>query len=242
MNEAIENSATVFDSQRERDQIKLLQIEKSIRANITDIKRKIYDIGKLLSEAKKILPHGQFQRWIEETFGGELPYSTAALYKDIYDHFKDKPEMVRYIPVSLLLFLKQKEFPEQIINLIEEDPEGYAKVVDIQAFKRTYADYKKGKKTIYDFWADTGEDVNVAFALLRDKKLARQFDNTQKTIRLGFSEIDKGIRLVKNLSQLPPPALRDYYNKQFDKRIDMLQKAKAAFNDIYLSDRKVSNL
>jgi Protein of unknown function (DUF3102) len=233
---------TVFDNLFERDKARILSITRSIEQNIRTIKKSVYDIGRLLSEAKKVLPHGQFQPWIKETFGRELPVPTAEAYKAIYDHFKNKPDMVRYRPVSMLLLMKQKQFPSEIIELIQEDPEGYGKVIDIKTVKKISEAYKKGKKTLIEFWAETGKDIDIAFGLLSDKNRLKQFNSTQKNIKLGFSRIDTGLRLVKDLFISPPPsALIDYYIKEIDARIDGLQKTKTDLNAMHLSENRASN-
>jgi hypothetical protein len=237
----IDDNTSVLDSLRHRDLKKMERLEKGIRKNITTIKNKVYEIGKLLFEAKKTLPHGQFQRWIEETFGHELPYSTAAAFKDIYDHFNDQPAMVKHIPISILLLLKQKEFPEEILKMIEADPGGFAKVVDIEQFKKTYAGFKKGKKSVEDFFTYRKFVLDRFFADESCEQLLRKYENTKRAMR-WFYEMDKVIDEVEYFSnhygqeyRVPDdylPAFIDYYNNEMDIRIDRLQKAKAAFNAV----------
>ena len=55
-------------------------IADEIRLKVGSIKRNIYDIGKLLTKAKKITDHGKFKEWIKENF--EFSYQTA---KQLYE-------------------------------------------------------------------------------------------------------------------------------------------------------------
>lgn len=102
----------------ERSQI--TNIERGIQACIINIKKDAYQIGKLLDKAKTVLPHGRFQTWVESTFGDDLPYSTANLYKNIYQTFEDRPGVVQHIPTKYLSAFTQKRFPDEALMVIKK--------------------------------------------------------------------------------------------------------------------------
>jgi len=214
-------------------QERIQSIELKIRGKLETIKRNIFEIGQLLSTARIIIgDEGSYQSWIKERFADELPYSTAALYKKIYDRYPHNPKMIQYIPVSILLRLVQKDFPERVIKLFEDDPEGYGKSVNIKKFKESADDYKKGRITEYEFWAETKGCVDFAFDLLSKENQKKKFDVVLAKMRSGFSKINIGMSLIAYYKLLPPPPpLRNFYNKLFDEKIANLQKLKVEFND-----------
>jgi len=74
----------------------ITKIGRQIWGILEGKKRDIYDIGRLLSQAKNtFIAHGQFIPWIKETFGDELPYSTVWNYMKMYETFEGKPEMIQ---------------------------------------------------------------------------------------------------------------------------------------------------
>lgn len=225
------DQATVVDSLRPNHQDKLRAIELNIRGRLVVIKKNIFVIGQLLSAAREIIgDDGTYQQWIRETFADELPKSTAALYKHIYDRFNTQPSMILYLPVSILLRLGQMEFPETVLKLFEEDPEGYGKL-NQKKFKKAYDNYKQGRITEYEFWAQTKGCIDKAFELLTDRNQKKKFDLVVAQVRSGFSKIGTGISLVGKLKTAALPLdLRDFYNKQFDKQISKLKKMREEFN------------
>jgi hypothetical protein len=72
---------TVFEGLNLATQKKILGIETDINSRLLNIKTDIYMIGKLLSQAKGILPHGTYQRWVEETWEKELPYQRRRILR-----------------------------------------------------------------------------------------------------------------------------------------------------------------
>ena len=79
----------IYQGLTKSEKVKLLQIQTEVRTRFTNMKRDAFAIGEQLTEAKRILPHGKFQAWIEEEFQNELPYCTANFYMKVYETFKD---------------------------------------------------------------------------------------------------------------------------------------------------------
>ncbi len=120
----------------------VLRIETAIWKKLGGIKKNVYEIGRLLSEAKKIMTHGQYEPWIKDAFGDELPLSTASLYKQIYDRFKDRPDIVLKVPVTYLLEA-MKDLPsgtiEEIEKALQEKIEKQAAKHAKQSIEKQYA-------------------------------------------------------------------------------------------------------
>lgn len=229
---------SALDSLSDHNKRIVLRISRGIRRDLEGIKVKVYDIGKRLSLAKRTVGHGNFQRRIEETFGDELPYSTAAAFKDIYDHFKDKQKLVKCLPVSLLLLMKQKEFSEHLIGMIEADPESFKQNVNVEELKKHYHAYKKGELTLDDFL--TLAMVKASVRLLSLEEFERQLAGIRSDVKMGLKYIKQGVEDLRIFSSriseqyLPTgtfrPRLIDLLSKEIDTRIDELQDIRSRIN------------
>lgn len=211
-------------------------------------KSDIYQIGRLLSEAKRIdIKHGQFQKWIETTFEKQLPLSTAANYMAIYEVCGDKPEMIQYFPITVLMCFIQRAFPEELINKVKEDPEKYSKLIEPKKLKEGFKAYKEAKtkedkkntlQLLCAILDNTKSDPHVAYKLLCDDYLRLEFQNVTKQMDVGFSKINSGINFVNKMDEMNQKGIvrqmllfRERYNEEFDKRIATLQRMKDTFND-----------
>ena len=76
------------------------------------LKIQIYEVGKLLYEAKKQSPHGKFRPWLDEYF--EFSYKTAANFMKVYQVCMGHPEIVEYFSPSCLYVLCNQSFPEDL--------------------------------------------------------------------------------------------------------------------------------
>ncbi|MFY9151098.1 MAG: hypothetical protein WAO52_03720 [Prolixibacteraceae bacterium] len=117
----------LFEGYSSNNKSKLITIETEIQTRICNIKNDIYEIGRLLYDAKKLMLHGFYEAWIKKTFNDDLPYSTAYFYMRVYKVFRDNPKTVKYIPTKYLLMVTSKEFPEEIIKVLDEHPENIDK-------------------------------------------------------------------------------------------------------------------
>lgn len=136
-----EDQVPVYQRLKEEEKKKILRIQVDIEGHLLTIKTHFFKIGRLLSQAKKILPHGTFQRWIEETFGEQLPYPTAACFKAIYEKFKDNERGLMLLPITLLQQMAQPTFPDEIIKLINDNPEA-AKNADLEEIKMAHFEFR----------------------------------------------------------------------------------------------------
>lgn len=88
-------------------------IAKEIKLRVEAIDDHAFYIGKLLFEAKQILPHGEYESWVE----GNIPYisrSTAHNCKRVYEAFALSPTAVRSLKKSILYFISSPQCNEEL--------------------------------------------------------------------------------------------------------------------------------
>ncbi len=101
----------ILNQTTKTEKTQLLCIETDIRTRLINMKQDAFHVGQLLSQAKKILPHRQFQPWIKYFSKNDISYSNAYFYMRINDTFKDNPSTIKHILTTYLLMITQKEFP-----------------------------------------------------------------------------------------------------------------------------------
>jgi len=215
----------VFDILSKKQRTSLLSIQSKIDLRLIEIKTNIFQIGRLLSEAKKALPRGMFQKWIEETWGDQLPYPTAACYKSIYQRFQKNPIAVKLLPLTILTTLKQKAFPDEIFKLVNDNPEAFAKD-NPEEFRNVYNDYKNGKIDLDEWERLAEEQIKIGIAIYKGREQLRQTLRSQRTASDGFIQLTKGVEKIRSLyfhlrSFFPPvvgsfkkKAVSEYYSPQ----------------------------
>ncbi len=180
---------SVFDSLQPKIQGKVLSIQGEINDRMQSIKTNVYEIGKLLAEAKEILGYGKFKPWIEETWGKTLPYSTAALYKAVFEKFAGRPDVVEAFPLTFLQQVKQGTFPDTVLETILDDPQAFSKE-DIHTLqeearlrKELYAERCKKLEVLWD-------KRNTKPVAVEDAENYDGLDNTPKNVVPGvFTEV-----------------------------------------------------
>ncbi len=122
-------------------------IKEELQARCKGLKYQIYEIGKLLCEAKKILPHGEFKPWINENF--EFCYKTAYNFMKVYIVCMGHPEVVKYFKPSSLYVISKPDFPGGLREALFEGVKG---PVDIKEkdIVQIALKYKNGELQISD--------------------------------------------------------------------------------------------
>ena len=87
-------------------------ITEELQARSKGFKYQIFEMGKLLCEAKKILSHGQFQPWLDNNF--EFCYRTAFNFMKVYQVCMGHPEVVKYFNPSCLYVITKPSFPKDL--------------------------------------------------------------------------------------------------------------------------------
>ena len=103
--------AQALNTTRSSEALETLQaIAEKIGQRQRSIVEHVIASGKDLSEAKDLLGHGAFLRWIDEHFG--MSARTAQNYMAVAKTFRRMPERVSYLPVTLLYRLCERRTPD----------------------------------------------------------------------------------------------------------------------------------
>ncbi len=223
----------IMDQTTKTEKAKLLQITTDIRTRLINIKQDALHVGHLLNQAKKILPHGKFQPWIEYFFKGDISYSTAYFYMRIYDTFEGCSSSVKNIPTTYLLMLTQKNFPKEIIELIKKHPEKF----DNKNFKmlnEVYSLFKKGTIGGSQFLKLAEDQIKIGIEIAHKSTLHRINLITRLSFEWGAGDIMKRIRNLRQIARSmaglypydPESAGHKKLIDDIDKTIDELKKLK----------------
>lgn len=175
---------------------KLSRITTEIEAHLINLKRSFFEIGKLLSKAKQILPHGTFQLWIEKTFQNDLPYSTAYAYMTIYERFKGNQKVVQMLPITFLMNISQSSFPEEITKLILENSQ-YLETADVNTIKDVFKQYKAGELNLKEFTSLVSRQITLGIQIAKGQTEKRISTNMRKTLNYGVQDLLDVIYKVK---------------------------------------------
>lgn len=108
-----------FFSIEERKSSCLGEIIRQVNEKISNIKLKTFEIGCMLTAAKKIVEHGEFQKWIEDNF--DFSYPTANNFMNVYRYCLGRPDLVVKMKPSILYQIASPKFPEDLREYIFEN-------------------------------------------------------------------------------------------------------------------------
>jgi hypothetical protein len=206
---------------------RITECQIDIEGKLHEVKRIYYEIGEKLSRAKEIVGHGNFQRWIEETWGNELPYSTAACYLAIYEKFKGSGDLIALLPLGLLQQMKQDSFPDVINQLILDNPEAFQKV-DLVDFKQLFQDFKAGSVSLGEFERMAQKHIRIGLDIVQGQAHKRKSRTAQRIAGFGVGEIRKAIskvrKYISKMRGLFPPMEGSQRNDQVDAINEELQE------------------
>ena len=106
-----EERARLFKDDPESDK-QLPLIVEEIRARVGKTKRQIFEIGRLLTQAKTIVGHGKFKDWIKGKF--DFSYSTANNFMNVYRYCLESPALVHSIRAAVLYKIASPVFPKDL--------------------------------------------------------------------------------------------------------------------------------
>lgn len=209
----------IYDQVAVDQQAKLLSIQSGIENRLISVKINIYEMGKLLSDAKSILPHGAFQPWIEETFRNEMSYQMAANLKAIYEKFESNPRTVKLLPITFLMHMKQKSFPDEILQLVNENPAA-AQQCDLVHMKKLHRELNQGEISVAEFNKMAKEQIDMGKAILEGESHVRHSLRAKRTTILGFTKTHRIIKKMREYSKTirlySPPADEDMFINDAD--------------------------
>ena len=218
-----------------KEQEQILSIERRVMDKIIKIKTDSYEIGKMLSEAKQILPHGRFKQWIEDVFDKELPYSSAHFYMRIYENFKGKKHMVKHFPTELLLVLTQNKFPDEAFKLIMEEVENNPDKLSPQhtkAVKKLYEDHQNGLTDSDEFEKEVDEVIKYAEEDFKEEEIKerayrcqhRYIMNQRRSLYFGIrnhlSKLNNWVHKARRMNIFAPHAPDDPTHQDIIDKID----------------------
>lgn len=126
----------------------LSSIREELNCRAKAFRFQIYEIGRLLYQVKKMVPHGEFKPWVETNF--ELGYRTAHNCMRVYIACMGHPEVVEYFNASCLYLISKPGFPEDLRDALFDGATG---PVDVQ--KKDLVElsmkYRKGEVSIDDY-------------------------------------------------------------------------------------------
>ena len=204
METKIENWNEVYEEMGSSEKRKLLEIYTQIESRLINIKKDSFQIGKLLWEAKKVLPHGMFAPWIKKTFKDELPYTTAAMYMRIYRKFKDYERAVPFIPAKYMLMMINNGFPEESRNFLAEKIEGDEKGLEIEHYQKINEFFqllKKGTIGPNQFNKLMKEQIQMGIDLYKGKSKVRINRNMRESVYFGAGDVLERIQALISLAR-----------------------------------------
>jgi hypothetical protein len=211
-----------------KDRAKIAAIVTRVESHLLLVKRNVFEIGKCLSEAKHILPHGTFQRFITEHFNKELPYCTANLYMKIYDKFRLTPKAVLYLPITFLLRLTDSSFPDLVLNIIMENSTSDS--IDYQIISDAFTRFKNKEIDLPQFEAVAKDQIDLATQMewgrtekRNSKAMADTTHNCFRALSKAVSKIDT---MTNNMIYFLYPEQKKDIVKDIDDAISKLEKLK----------------
>jgi hypothetical protein len=100
----------------------LASVGEELQVRGRAVKYHIYEIGRLLCDAKRLLPHGEFQPWVEEHF--EHSYRTAKNCMHVYEVCMGQPEVLEYFSATCLEIICAPNFPADLRTALFENVKG----------------------------------------------------------------------------------------------------------------------
>jgi hypothetical protein len=107
-------------SRRTTEYLDSVKEEIHIRSGATAYQ--CFEIGGLLVDVKDLLPHGRFERWIDENF--QFSRRTALNYCRVYRVCLGQQELVEFFKPSILYHLCAPDFPKDLREVIFDNATG----------------------------------------------------------------------------------------------------------------------
>lgn len=223
-----------YEDLGQSEKVRLTNIEREIQTRLISIKINAYEIGKFCCDALKILPHGSYESWREQTFGDDLPYSTSYFYRRIYETFRDHEGQVQYIPTKYLTMLTQKQFPEEALTMIkekmDEDPEAL-KPTQLEEVKELYTLMKKGTIGGNSFGKQTRRIIELGEEMMKNQagRSKQRIDkNMRRTMYFGLGDIldklDYAIEQAQKMAGYFPFDPDDPEHRKIIKQIQQMRR------------------
>ena len=148
----------IFDAKRKREQREaqwdsntlllenkeeyLDSLAEELKDRSRALKHQLFEIGRLIYEAKKILPHGEFKKWINLNF--QHGYKTSYNCMRVYIACLGNPSIVEFFNPSCLYIIAKPSFPEDLREALFEGIKGPVDV-SVKELIEVTQKYKNGE-------------------------------------------------------------------------------------------------
>ena len=183
-------------------------ITEELKARSQGFKFQIYEMGKLLCEARKILPHGQFQPWLDDNF--EFCYRTAANFMKVYQVCMGHPEVVKYFNPSCLYVITKPSFPKDLRAALFNGAKG---PVDIKEkdLVQIAIKYKNGQIKTKD------QEVQNLLKKQRDISLWEKYKIELEALKILIADRLKRIEKLSTIHSVNPLIEKDTDEELFNR-------------------------
>ncbi|MDD4274278.1 MAG: DUF3102 domain-containing protein [Desulfobacter postgatei] len=190
----------IFDALKARDKRAGLNPDKpdqkeeildSIRDELQSrgiaLKYQVFEIGRALCSAKKILAHGEFKPWVAANF--DHSFKTAHNCMKVFEVCAGNPEFVEYFTPSCLYVICSPKFPEDLRKALFDNISGPVDVTKKDVVEIGMK-YKMGAITIHD------EPIQK---LLREQKQRTLFEKHHIELKALKGIIENRFKRIKGI-------------------------------------------
>jgi len=164
-------------------------IAKEIKLRAISIKRNMFEIGKLLTQAKKLTDHGKFKKWVRKNC--DFSYPTANNLMKVYACCLKKPQLVTTIQTSILYQVASKKFPQDLRKYLFKHGD-YLEKISNKQIKNILKQYKAGEINL------KSPEIK---GLLKYNKNKKKYANYQKRIEQNIKLLEKLKNTVAGIAE-----------------------------------------
>lgn len=171
-----------FDYSRidEKARGRVMDAARDIKPRLKSLAREIFTIGRHLNTAKSLMPHGEWQNWLQEEFN--LSARSAQNFMAVDNRLSGKNAKFAFLDPSALYLLAAPSTPEEAVTAVEDQLSGgqtpsYTQVR--QVIDTSFAD-KTSLKTSVRRWLeqednlDATEQIEVVRSIVMDNMAGRR--------------------------------------------------------------------
>lgn len=171
-----------FDYSRldEKARDRVMDAARDIKPRLKSLAHEIFTIGRQLNAAKSLMPHGEWQNWLQEEFN--LSVRSAQNFMAVDNRLSGKNAKFAFLDPSALYLLAAPSTPEQAVTAVEEQlSEGqtpsYTQVR--QVIDTSFADMASLKSSVRQWLEqeeilDRAEQVEVVRGIVMDNQAGRK--------------------------------------------------------------------
>jgi len=207
-----------------------------VKLRVQNIKRELYEIGRILTEAREIIPYGGFKDWIESNF--DFSYQTANNFMNVYQCCLGRPQLVADFKPSLLYILTAPKFQENIRELFFKYATFFLNIGN-KAARDIAIKYSNGEYSL------DHPEVKALIKYLEDQDSYEVYNNgLERNIRLVSDLHETVTKTVKDISwpTIEGDQKTQMTNNQHQKVADHIQEMVAAVESILPECKIVEHL